>query len=104
MPWIHLADAVRAMKFLLEDEGSRGVYNLVAPTPTSNAEFMRAMARALHRPYWFHLPKFLLQMVLGEMNIFLTEGRYSQPKRLLEQGYQFQFPHIQDALRNIFSK
>ena len=104
MPWIHLADAVRAMKFLLEDNESRGVYNLVAPTPTSNAEFMQAIARALHRPYWFHLPKFLLQLVLGEMNVFLTEGRYSTPKRLLEQGYQFQFPHIQDALRNIFSK
>jgi uncharacterized protein (TIGR01777 family) len=104
MPWIHLADAVRAMKFLLEDEESRGVYNLVAPTLTSNAEFMRAIARVLHRPYWFHLPKFLLQLVLGEMNIFITEGRYSQPKRLLERGYQFQFPNIEDALRNIFSK
>lgn len=104
MPWIHLADAVRAMKFLLETEECRGVYNLVAPTPTSNAEFMRAIAKALHRPYWFHLPKFLLQLVLGEMNIFLTEGRYSQPRRLLEHGYQFQFPQIEDALRNIFSK
>lgn len=104
MPWIHLADAVRAMKFLLEEEESRGVYNLVAPTPTSNAEFMRAIARVLRRPYWFHLPKFVLQLVLGEMNIFLTEGRFSQPKRLLEQGYQFQFPQIDDALRNIFSK
>lgn len=104
MPWIHLADAVRAMKFLLETEECRGVYNLVAPTPTSNAEFMRAIAKALHRPYWFHLPKFLLQLVLGEMNIFLTEGRYSQPRRLLEHGYQFQFPQIEEALRNIFSK
>jgi uncharacterized protein (TIGR01777 family) len=104
MPWIHLADAVRAMKFLLEDQQSRGVYNLVAPTPTSNAEFMRAIAEALHRPYWFHLPKFLLKLVLGEMNVFITEGRYSQPKRLLEQGFEFNFPRIQEALQNIFSK
>lgn len=104
MPWIHLADQVRATKFLLEKEDARGPYNLVSPSPTSSAEFMRAIAKSLHRPFWFHIPKFLLRLVLGEMNVFVTEGRYSQPKRLLEEGYEFQFPHIQDALRNIFSK
>ena len=65
MPWIHLADEVRAMKFLLENEEASGAYNLVAPTPTSNADFMRAIASALHRPYWFHVPKFLLRLALG---------------------------------------
>jgi uncharacterized protein (TIGR01777 family) len=102
-PWIHLADEVRAMKFLLENEEARGPYNLIAPTPTSNAEFMRAVARALHRPFWFHVPKFLLKLVLGEMSVLITEGRYSQPKRLLEQGFQFEFPKIEEALKNIFS-
>jgi hypothetical protein len=104
MPWIHLADEIRAMKFLLENDEARGPYNLIAPTPTSNADFMRAIANALHRPYWFHLPKPLLRLALGEMSVLITEGRYSEPKRLLEQGYQFQFPSIQDAVRNIFSK
>jgi uncharacterized protein len=104
MPWIHLADEVRAMKFLLENEKTQGAYNLIAPSPTSNEDFMRAIARALHRPYWFHVPKFLLRLALGEMSILITEGRYSQPRRLLEQGFQFHFPQIQDALRNIFSK
>jgi uncharacterized protein (TIGR01777 family) len=104
MPWIHLADEVRAFKFLLENEDARGAYNLIAPTPTSNLEFMRAIASTLHRPFWFHVPRFLLKLVLGEMNVLITEGRYSQPKRLLELGYQFQFANVQDALRNIFSK
>ena len=104
MPWIHLADEVRAMKFLLEKEEARGAYNLIAPTPTSNAEFMHAIAKVLHRPYWFHVPKFLLRVVLGEMSVLITEGRYSQSKRLLEQGFEFNFPRIEDALGNIFSK
>jgi uncharacterized protein (TIGR01777 family) len=104
MPWIHLADEVRAMKFLLENEGASGAYNLVAPAPTSNADFMRAVARALHRPYWFHVPKFLLRLVLGEMSVLVTEGRYSYPKRLLEHGFEFNFPRVEDALRNIFAK
>jgi uncharacterized protein (TIGR01777 family) len=104
MPWIHLADQVRALKFLLENENARGAYNLIAPTPTSNTEFMRAIARTLHRPFWFHMPKSLLKLMLGEMNVLITEGRYSRPKHLLEEGFGFTFPNIEDALRNIFSK
>lgn len=104
MPWIHLADAIGAMKFLLEDENTRGAYNLIAPTPTSNSEFMCAIARTLHRPFWFHVPKFLLKLVLGEMSVLITEGRYSQPRRLLEEGFKFSFPIIEKALENIYSK
>jgi uncharacterized protein len=104
MPWIHLADEVRAMKFLLEDENAQGAFNLIAPTPTSNADFMRAIAKTLHRPFWFHVPKVVLKLALGEMSVLITEGRYSQPKRLLEQGFQFQFPKIEEALGDIFSK
>jgi NAD dependent epimerase/dehydratase family enzyme len=66
-------------------------------------EFMRAIARALHRPFWFHVPRWLLRLSLGEMSVLITEGRYSQPKRLLEQGFEFNFPKIEEALGNIFS-
>lgn len=104
VPWIHLADQVRAIEFLLENEESRGPYNLIAPSPTSNEEFMHAIARRLHRPFWFHVPKFLLKLALGEMSVLLTEGRYSRPRRLLEEGFQFQFPTIEQALENIYSK
>lgn len=104
MPWIHLADEVRAMKFLLENEEARGAYNLIAPTPTSNTDFMRAIARALHRPFWFHVPKFLLRLALGEMSVLITEGRYARPRRLLEDGFEFKFPRIDEALSDIFSK
>ena len=101
---IHLADEVRAMKFLLENEEARGAYNLIAPTPTSNTDFMRAIARALHRPFWFHVPKFLLRLALGEMSVLITEGRYARPRRLLEDGFEFKFPRIDEALSDIFSK
>ena len=104
MPWIHLADEVLALKYLLENEEARGAYNLIAPTTTSNAEFTRAIARTLHRPFWFHVPKFLLKLVLGEMSVLITEGRYSQPKRLMDEGFVFKYPSLEDALGNIFSK
>jgi uncharacterized protein (TIGR01777 family) len=104
MPWIHLADMVRAMSFLLQNETSRGPYNLIAPSPTSNAEFMREVASAMHRPYWFHVPEFLLKLPLGEMSVLITEGRYSRPRRLLEEGFAFKFPTIEKALEEIYSK
>ena len=103
MPWIHLTDQVRALKFLLENDEARGAYNLIAPTPTSNEEFMRTIAGTVHRPFWFHVPGFLLKLGLGEMSVLITEGRYSQPKRLLEQGFQFKFPKLPEALQDIFS-
>jgi uncharacterized protein (TIGR01777 family) len=100
-PWIHISDHTHAMRFLLENENAHGPFNLISPQPTSNAEFMRAVARALHRPYWFHVSAFLLRLVLGEMSILLTEGRYSQPKRLIELGFQFRFGNVDDAMEDL---
>ncbi|NWG34342.1 MAG: TIGR01777 family protein [Chloroflexi bacterium] len=104
VPWIHIADLVGGIKFLLQNENARGPFNFIAPTPTSNEDFMRIVARQLRRPYWFHLPAFLLRIPLGEMSVLLTEGSYSLPKRLLELGYPFQFPTLQDALSDILNQ
>ena len=100
--WIHIADVVGAIRFLMENQNANGAYNLIAPTPTSNAEFMRAVAKTWHRPYWLRTPAFMLRSILGEMSVLVTEGRYCQPKRLLELDYQFRFPQIQDALADLF--
>jgi len=102
VPWIHIADLVGAIRFLLEDQNARGVYNLIAPTPTSNAGFMHALAKALHRPYWLRTPDWLLRVMLGGMSVLVTEGRYAQPNRLLELGYRFRFPAIEAALADLF--
>jgi uncharacterized protein (TIGR01777 family) len=104
MPWIHLVDQVQAVRLLLENKNARGPYNLISPTPTSNAEFMRAIVKVLHRPYWFHVPALWLRLVLGEMNVLLTEGRYSEPKRLIELGFQFQFGKLEAAMEDLLSR
>ncbi|MCK7516592.1 MAG: DUF1731 domain-containing protein [Ignavibacteriales bacterium] len=63
-------------------------YNLIAPTPTSSADFNRALAGVLHRPYWFPTPAFLLRILLGEMSVLVVEGRFARPKRLIEVWVQ----------------
>lgn len=98
MPWIHINDWVGGVRHLIASENARGAYNLIAPTPTSNAEFNRILANVIHRPYWFPTPALLLRTLLGEMSVLILEGRFSQPKRLTESGYRFQFPGPREAL------
>ena len=102
VPWIHMADVISAIRFLMENQNASGAYNLISPAPTSNAEFVRAVAKALHHPYWLPMPSLMLRVMLGEMSVLVTEGRYCKPKRLLELGYQFRFPGIEDALADLF--
>ncbi|MBI5962083.1 MAG: TIGR01777 family protein [Chloroflexi bacterium] len=102
MPWIHINDWVGAVRHLIENENARGAYNLIAPTPTSNAEFNRMLAGIIHRPYWFPTPAFLLRTLLGEMSVLIVEGRFAQPKRLIQSGYRFQFEGAHEALSDLF--
>ncbi len=101
-PWIHIKDWVSAVRYLMTDESARGVYNMIAPSQTSLADFTKLLASVLHRPYWFPVPAFLMRNVLGEMSVLILEGRFSQPKRLLESGYTFQFPGPREALTDLF--
>jgi len=100
--WIHIADWVGAVRFLMDNENARGAYNLIAPTPTSNAEFNRVLAKVIHRPYWFPIPAFLLRTFLGEMSVIVLEGRFAQPKRLIEAGYRFQFSRPEEAFLDLY--
>lgn len=104
LPWIHVDDQIGAIRYLMKNPNANGAYNLIAPQLTSNAEFMRTLAKVLRRPYWFPVPVFLMRLALGEMSVLVTEGRFSQPKRLLEQGYTFRFPRLEETLKDIFEK
>lgn len=98
--WIHLQDAVRAITFLIKEQKS-GVFNLISPNPVQNAAFGRAIASTIHRPYWFTVPKWVLQMVLGEMSTLVLDGQRVAPRRLQQEGYSFNYPLLEDALKNI---
>ncbi len=102
-PWIHIKDWVGATRHLMAKENAHGAYNLIAPSQTTLSEFTRQLAKILRRPYWFPVPAFLLRNVLGEMSVLILEGRFAQPKRLIESGYKFLFPGPQEALRDLFS-
>jgi len=100
--WIHLHDAVRAIRFLMEKEDARGAFNLTAPEPLTNAELGRIIARVLHRPFWLPVPAFALKLALGEMaELLLLNGQRVLPERLLRAGFKFRFPTAENALKDV---
>jgi uncharacterized protein (TIGR01777 family) len=97
VPWIHLDDVVAALLFLLD--GGDGAYNVTAPEPVTNRALSKALGRALRRPALAPVPALALRLLYGEMGRIVTTGVRAVPKRLLEQGYSFRRPDLDDALR-----
>ncbi len=102
-PWIHWVDEICAIQFLLENEQMYGVFNLSAPELVSSEQFLAGLAAEFKKPYWFHVPEFLLKLGLGEMSVMLLEGQYAHPERLLQAGFEFRYPYLQNALTALFS-
>ena len=100
--WIHLDDEVRAIRYLLENDNARGAFNLSAPNPLSSADFIRALARALSRPYWMPAPAPFLRMMLGEMSTLLLDGQFVIPQRLVNLGFVFRYETAQEAFHDLF--
>ena len=99
--WIHILDEARAMRFVIERESSQGIYNFVSPNPVSNANFGRALAKAIGRPYWMPAPAFALRLALGEMSTLILDGQFVRPERLLGEGFSFSFPDLPGALKDL---
>lgn len=102
--WIHTVDQVRAIRFLIENENARGVYNLSAPDPKTNADFGRLIAKVLRRPYWFPVPAFVMRLMFGELGDKLLLGSLRVlPQRLQDAGFKFQFDNAESALKDLLS-
>jgi len=102
--WIHPADEVGAIRFLIENEAAQGPFNLCAPQPLTNAEFARVLGRVLGRPSWLPVPGFALKLALGEVATMVLEGQKALPKKLLDLGFRFRFPDAESALRDLLGK
>lgn len=100
--WIHMADEIGAIVFLVENASAQGAFNLSAPNPVTNREFERALGHALHRPAWFPTPALPMKLALGEMAELLVLGGQRVVPRALEQaGYRFAFTDVDSALHDV---
>lgn len=102
MSWIHLEDELRAIDFLLRHQTLQGAFNLTAPEASRNAEFAQTLGRALKRPAKLPLPPFVVELMLGEGAELLLEGQRVYPQRLMQAGFEFKYPELDQALEQIF--
>lgn len=102
MSWIHIEDCVNMILFAMNNEDISGPLNVTAPNPQRNKNFTKTLGKTLKRPTYFSLPKSLAKLALGEMSSLVTGGQFVYPDKALQHRFTFKYPHLHDALKNIF--
>ncbi|MDG5492541.1 TIGR01777 family oxidoreductase [Psychroserpens sp. SPM9] len=101
--WIHIQDLAQLFVFAVTQK-LEGVYNAVAPNPVTNNELTKAVAKVLHRPLILpNIPKLAMKLVLGEMHILLFESQRVSASKIEEEGFNFEYHHLEPALLELFS-
>ena len=105
--WIHQNDLTRIFMAATELTSMHGTYNAVAPNPVTNAEFMRELRRTLHRPWSPPVPKFAVRVgarLMGTEPSLAFASQRAEPRRLLEEGFGFDFSDLRSALEDLLQR
>jgi len=98
LSWIHLNDQIRAILFVINNN-LQGEFNLTAPQAVTNCDFAKIFAKVLNRPCFFDTPEFVLRFVYGKMaDELLIGGQNVFPKKLIDNGFVFEFADLKKAL------
>jgi uncharacterized protein (TIGR01777 family) len=99
--WIHQEDHARAFLFVKDHPELTGPVNFTSPEPVRNQELTAALGRVLGRPTFMTVPAFMVRLALGEFGDVLLSGQKVLPQRLREAGFEFRFPDLDQALRDL---
>ncbi|HSD63530.1 MAG TPA: TIGR01777 family oxidoreductase [Ignavibacteriaceae bacterium] len=103
-PWIHLDDLINVYIRVFEDDKFSGPVNAAAPDYVTMNDFAKQLGKAMHRPAFFKVPKFILRAAVGEAADFITASMKVVPKKLEVSGFKFEYPLLKDALNDILKK
>jgi uncharacterized protein len=99
MPWIHIDDLARIFLHVLQHENLTGPFNAVSPEPVTNRDFMKQLARKNHRLFIpVGIPGIFLKIGLGEMAVVTLEGSRVSAEKIIQSGFEFQYPSLESAL------
>jgi uncharacterized protein (TIGR01777 family) len=97
--WVHRDDVVRAVEFIMRQERLEGAVNVTSPRPVVQKEMALALAQATGRRLVVPVPRTLVRLLMGKMaGETLLASQRVLPRRLLQGGFAFERPNIQDAL------
>ena len=101
--WIHIHD-IAALYFFAISNDLEGVYNAVAPNPVSNEKLTMTIATVLKKPLFMpNIPKFMMNLLLGEMHELLFENRNLSAQKIIDKGFIFKYKTIEKAIENIYA-
>lgn len=101
LSWIHVEDMVRMIQFCIENPAITGPVNGTAPTPLTNDQFGRIVGKVAGRPHWMPVPAFMMKLLFGELSVLLLEGQKVLPQKVLDHGFQFNYPTLEPALQQL---
>lgn len=104
MPWVHLDDVIAFIDRAMEDRALCGPFNITAPEPVSNRDFMGELGRTLGRPVLFRIPAWPLRAATGEMSDLLLEGQRAVPGNAMAAGFEFRFARLGEALDDLLRR
>ena len=99
--WIHIKDLVRSVNFVINDPDAKGIYNVTSPEPIPQKVFGKALASSLKRPFFVPLWEWQLKLLFGSGSQILTESISVIPKKLLQEGFIFDYPDISSAMDDL---
>ncbi|MDR4947263.1 TIGR01777 family oxidoreductase [Neobacillus cucumis] len=102
--WVHVKDVARALLFAITNDHLNGPVNITAPNPKRMEEFGRTIGSVLHRPHWLPVPSLMMKLVLGKKSTLVLEGQFVVPEVLKETGFEFEFPTLESALKDLLAK
>lgn len=102
MSWIHIDDLCNMFIHAIENEKVNGTYNAVAPNPETNKVITKATAKVLNKPCFLpNVPGFVLKLMLGKRAAMVLGGSRVSAEKITEAGFQFQYPELNSALKNL---
>lgn len=103
-PWIHIEDMVGIYLHSLTQKALHGPVNAASPGICTMYEFAQTMGKVIHRPSWFAVPGVVLKFVLGDLAEVILKGQRVNVNKLIQSGYTFKFPHLEQALNNLIKQ
>jgi hypothetical protein len=102
--WISLEDQARAIIHLIENQKANGAFNITAPEPATCEQIVHALGKALHRPTFFRVPAWLMNLVIGvaAKELLLCSQKMSAEK-LISSGYKFNHPTLRGVVEYVVS-
>ena len=102
--WIHIEDLYNVICFLQQHKDLNGVFNTSSPNPVTNKTLMQLFRKHMKRPIGLPTPKWLLKfgaVVIKTETELVLKSRWAIPEKLMQAGFVFKYPALDDALKNI---